>query len=60
MAIEFENSTLKIDGMEFTLKHSILGARSDGELVFVVYDYSEFLQRPARNLECFDKDGRLL
>ena len=58
MNIEFSECILKIDGNPIVFEHPIISARTDGELIYLIFDYIDFPKdMQANNLECIDSNG---
>ena len=61
MNIEFEECVLEINGNQMVFEHPISSASTDGDLIFLIFDYSDFpIDRQANNLECIDQAGNFL
>lgn len=61
MILEFKECYLNINGNEMVVEHPVTDARSDGDRVYIIFDYSDFPpEYQANNLECFDSSGKPL
>ncbi|MFN7731979.1 MAG: hypothetical protein ACK5OB_08750 [Pirellula sp.] len=59
--MQFENKILRLNDVEYTLDLPIIDAATDGERVFVVFDYMAFPKsQPAANLVALDVNSKLL
>ncbi|MEM1370058.1 MAG: hypothetical protein AAGG02_19050 [Cyanobacteria bacterium P01_H01_bin.15] len=61
MNVRFNESVLRVDDTDHVLDFPIIDAATDGDRVYVVFDYTAFPKnKPAGNLSAYDKDGHRL
>jgi len=59
--IRFNESVLSVDDTEHVLNFPIIDAATDGDRVYVVFDYMAYPKNlPAENFSAYDKHGRRL
>ncbi len=61
LQIQYSECDLTIDGVRHTLARPIIAAATDGERVFVIFDYMAYPRdSSALNLVALDRNGELL
>jgi len=61
LQIQYSERELTIDGVRHILDHRIISAGTDGQRVFVVFDYMAYPRNSAAlNLVAIDRDGHIV